>query len=260
MWEFSITMDSEKSKIAKYIYAKLKPSVEEIKGVITSFEEMGKINIVLACKKLEKTRLCYHVSEVICYVVSTVLKEEFLDKNLKFPQKDKLELYTFKKALVSFDRETDRFLINKYLVLEENLILESFFHFKLQPLKEKWQELVKIANDNSTYLLSDDSFLELLKFLIDNIEFASDELNVVFQQEKFFVFDSNFKQIGDENSVFDEFALVNKILELSPRKINWACDKKIPFIEKVFSKRLLFISENEFAKKDINNNWGLQTT
>jgi len=259
MWEYSITMDSDKARIAKYIYTRLKPDVESVKGVITSYEEMGKINIVLACKKLEKNRLSYHISELISYVVSTFLKEEFLDKNLKFPQKDKLELFTFKKALVSFDRETDRFLINKYLVLEENLILESFFHFKLQPLKEKWQELVKIANDNSTYMLSDDSFLELLKFLIDNIEIASDELNVVFQQEKIMIFDSDFKQIGDAKAEIDEFALVNKILELSPRKINWVSDKKIPFIEKVFSKRLLYVSENDFNKKDIKN-WGLQNT
>lgn len=259
MWEYSITMDSDKAKIAKHIFNNLKPFVDMVEGVITSYEEMGKINIVLACKKLEKNRLSYHITEIISYVISTFLKEDFLDKSLKFPQKDKLELYTFKKALVSFDRETDRFLINKYLVLEENLILESFFHFKLQPLKEKWQELVKIANDNSTYLLSDDSFLELLKFLIDNIEIASDELNVVIQQEKIFIFDSNFHQIGDPKINVDEFGLVNKILELSPRKINWVCDKNVPFIEKVFSKRLLYVSENEFAKKDIKN-WGLQNS
>jgi len=195
MWEFSVSMDSEKVNVAKYIYDTLKTTVEDAKGVITSYEQMGKINIVFACEEFEKTRLTYHISDTIAYVICTFLKEEFLIKNLKFPQKEKLEVYTFRKALVSFDRETDRFLVNKYINLEDTLFLESFFHFKLQSLKEKWNELVKIANDNSTYLLSDDSFLELLKFLIDNIEIASDEINVILQKEKIIVLDSEYNNV-----------------------------------------------------------------
>lgn len=259
MWEFSIKMDSAKTGIAKFLYRSLAGIITEVEGVITSYEEEGKISIVLACKEIEKSRLQYHISDCISKVICIYMKEDFLEKRLKIPQKPELEIYTFKKALVSFDRETDRFLINKYLNLDKNIVIESFFHFKLQPLKEKWSELIKIANDNSTYLLSDDSFVELLKFLVDNIEIASDELNIEIEDEKIKILNSNYNSIL-EDKLLTEFDIVEQILSLSPRKINWLSDKKIPFIEKVFSKRLLYVSENDFSKKDFNKNWGLQNT
>ena len=109
----------------------------------------------------------------VVFSICTFFKEEYLTKKLKTPNKSSIENYTFKKALVNFDRETDRFIIGKQLILEQNLNLDSFFHFKIKNLKEKWDELVNIANDNSTYFLAEDSFLELLKFLIDNIEYES---------------------------------------------------------------------------------------
>lgn len=259
MWEFSIKLDSAKSSIAKFLYRSLADVIKEVEGVLTSYEEEGKINIVLACKEIEKSRLQYHIADCISKVICVFIKEEFLEKRLKIPQKPDLEIFTFKKALVCFDRETDRFLINKYLNLDKNIVLESFFHFKLQPLKEKWTELIKIANDNSTYLLSEDSFVELLKFLVDNIEIASDELNIEIENEKIKILNSSYNNIL-EDKLLTEFDVVEQILSLSPRKINWICDKKIPFIEKVFSKRLLYISESDFSKKDFNKNWGLQNT
>ncbi|MDD3397279.1 MAG: sporulation protein YtxC [Clostridia bacterium] len=247
MWEFSVGMDSDKVEMAKYIYNNLKERVEEVSGIITSYEQTGKILIVIACENCEKNRLCYHISDVLTYSICTFVKEEFLDKNLKLPIKPELELYTFKKALVSFDRETDRFLINRQLILEDSLYIEPFFYFKLQSVKEKWQELLKIANDNSTYLLSNDAFLELLKFLIDNIEISFDEVNVVFKDEQIIILGNDFEALPNSNSEsLDECGLVSKLLELSPRKINWYSKTRHDFLEKIFEKRILLMQDSSF--------------
>lgn len=247
MWEFSIGMDSDKVEMAKYIYNNLKERVEEVSGIITSYEQTGKIIIVIACENYEKNRLCYHISDVLTYAICTFIKEEFLEKNLKLPKKTELELFTFKKALVSFDRETDRFLINRQILLEESLYIEPFFYFKLQSVKEKWEELLKIANDNSTYLLSNDAFLELLKFLIDNIEISYDEINVIFKDDQIFLLGNDFESLPNLNSeIIDECTLVSKLLELSPRKINWYSKKRHEFLEKIFEKRLLLMQDSSY--------------
>lgn len=247
MWEFSIQMDSAKRDMAEFIYSSLKIFIDDFEGVITSFEQGGKISIVIACPKIEKSRLQYHVSDCISKAICIYLKSYFLEQKLKIPQKSDIEIYTFKKALVSFDRETDRFLINKYIVLDKNLVIESFFHFKLQPLKEKWEELVRIANDNSTYLLSDDSFVELLKFLVDNIEFSIDEIGVCFSQNKIDIVDFKGNKIVEN---VNEFSLVDNFLLMSPRKINWDLSKKLPFIEKVFEKRIVYVREDKFKPQN----------
>ncbi|MDD4685986.1 MAG: hypothetical protein PHI76_01705 [Clostridia bacterium] len=245
MWEFSVGMDSDKVDMAKYIYNNLKERVEEVAGIITSYEQADKINIIIACENCEKDRLCYHISDTLTYAICTFIKDDFLSKNLKLPKKSKLKMFTFKKALVSFDRETDRFLINRQLVLEESLYIEPFFYFKLQSLKEKWQELLKIANDNSTYLLSNDAFLELLSFLIDNIEISFDEVNVIFQDDRILLLNNDFKAIQHVDSVLkNECELVSKLLDLSPRKINWYAKTRRSFLEKVFEKRITLMQED----------------
>lgn len=245
MWEFSIGMDNDKIEMAKYIYKNLKERVEEISGIITSYEQTGKIIIVIACENCEKNRLCYHISDVITFAICTFIKQDFLDKNLKLPKKSDLEIFTFKKALVSFDRETDRFLINRQLILDNSLYIEPFFYFKLQSVKEKWEELLKIANDNSTYLLSNDAFLELLRFLIDNIEISYDEVNVVFKEKQIFLLGNNFEILADlKNETPDKCKLVSKLLELSPRKINWYSKTRQDFLEKIFEKRIFLMQDS----------------
>lgn len=114
----------------------------------------------------------------------------------------------------------------------------------MQSLKEKWQELLKIANDNSTYLLSNDAFLELLRFLIDNIEISFDEVNVIFQDDRILLLNNDFKAIQYIDSVLkNECELVAKLLELSPRKINWYTKTRRGFLEKIFKKRINLVQE-----------------
>ncbi|MBR2220904.1 MAG: hypothetical protein IJ975_02050 [Clostridia bacterium] len=237
MWEFSINLGTENSAVAKYIFNSLAKVVEDLGGVITSYEQSGKISIILACPRDDKPRLEYHIGNVVAQVISVFFKERFLERRLRLPKKSEIELFTFKKALISFDRETDRFLINKFLSFGQNLELESFFHFRLRALQEKWTELVGIANENSTYLLGEDSFVELLKFLVDNIEVAGDEMVVEIKHGHIDIFDTNGHILNGDIS---KFALVEKILEDSPRKICWISDQPDLFLEKVFAKRIVY--------------------
>ena len=250
MWEFSIIASSQNVEMSRFIYQQLKPRVQDVKGVMTCYEKLDTIKILLACPKHESVRIKYFVADVLSEAISTFTKEEFLQKSLKFPQKTPLEIETFRSALVCFDRETDRYLINKCQDLSgESVVIESFFHFKLQALKEKWNELIKIANDNTTYLLNGDSFIELLRFLIENIEIGCDEVNVVCQDGKYHVLSQDFEKISQiEDECCDEINLVRKLLKLSPRKINWYSQEHHEFLERVFSKRIYFIRSEEKFK------------
>lgn len=241
MWEFSIETKGENADLAQYLFKTLQSKVKEVSGVITSYELNSMIFIVLACPEVEKVRLKYIISNAISYGICTYFKEDFLQKYLKIPQKNNLEEFTFRKALVYFDKETDKFLVSKHLKLDKNIVLESFFYFKLAPLREKWKELVGIANENGSYLISDDSFIELLRFLIDNIEFLSDEIIVQIQNAKIRVLDTDFNDILESDNL-SEFDLVEYLFKASPRKISWCSDKKLLFLEKIFAKRIDYVS------------------
>ena len=148
---------------------------------------------------------------------------------------DKMGMLAFKKALLNFDKETDKFIIRKNLELGSNLFLESFFHFKLKSLQEKWAELVSLSNDNREYLISSDSFIDLLKFLVDNLDICEDEISIVKENEGYKIFINDSKQY--QNKVFNEESVVSSVIDLSPQKINLyfnESSKAINLLEKIF--------------------------
>ena len=145
-----------------------------------------------------------------------------------------------KKALINFDKETDFYLISKNLNLQKNLYLDSFYFFKLRSLREKWSELVTLANENSDYLVSSDAFFDLLKFLIDNLEIGEDEINV-FEDEKGFSISLGRDAQDMQCSDLSREGLVSSLIELCPKKINLFCkndEGTAGFLSKIFEERV----------------------
>ncbi len=241
MWEFSIMLQSRHNKVAKFLFNGLKKYVEEVGGVITSFDQAGIIHIVIACDEVEKSRLFYYVKSYIVEAICSYFKIEFLRKNLKIQLKNKVSISAFEKALQYFDKETDRYLVEKYLCFNKNIFLESFFEFKLKVLKSKWLELTKIANENSSYLLTEDTFIELLKFLIDNLEIGYDTINIISDVDGYKLFDENFKEIDKFGEGGDGIWLIENLIALSPRKINVYTDienDELNLINNIYSSRI----------------------
>ena len=243
MWEFSVIMGAEKGAVAKYIHKNLKRAAEEIHGVITSFEELGSIHIVFACEEYDKGRIQFLLGHLISYVICKYFKEEYLNEKLALPLANDIKLTAFKNALLSFDKETDSFIVTKNLSFEKSIYLESFYEFKLSSLKNKWSELVALANDNRAYLINHESFFELLRFLIDNLEVREGEINVMEDEEGYRILNDEFEELEElyESGPTEE-QLIACLIELCPRKINMYTSggEAIDLLSKIFDKRISF--------------------
>ncbi len=240
MWELSISVDSKNFEVAKFVYQTLKAQTAEFGSVVTCYEEYEKIYVLLACPEEEQARVSNLVERCIIKVICNFYKEKFLTENLRLPSHDNITVMAFKKALLNFDKETDFFLIRKNLNLQKNLYLDSFYSFKLRALREKWTELVTLANENSDYLVSSDAFFDLLKFLIDNLEIGEEEINV-FEDENGY---SIKLQTGEDDlgcGKLSREGLVSSLIELCPKKINLFCrsdDNTAGFLSKIFEERV----------------------
>src|SRR5699024_9332215 len=113
------------------------------------------------------------------------------------------------KALINFDKETDYFLISKALNFNEFLYLESFYQFKLIKLRDKWSELIRLANENRDYLVSSDAFFDLLKFLIDNLDICKDEIDVVEEGDGYHIYEE-----GEKSMPMNSSALISSLIDL----------------------------------------------
>ena len=187
----------------------------------------------------------------IIKVICNFYKEEYLDKNLHIPSHEKMSLTAFKKALINFDKETDFYIISKNLHLDKTLFLDAFYDFRLSALRDKWNELVMLANDNSDYLIGDEAFFDLLKFLIDNLEIGENEISV-FEKENGYTI-----KLPDRSDMFCESltneGLISTLIELSPKKINLYCDREdatANFLSKIFEKRINVCYNKNIEKVD----------
>jgi hypothetical protein len=270
MFEFSIVLNDDKVEEARHICKELKKNTQEFGAIITSYSENEKLYIIIACEQLEKSRMEFFICDAIAETISIFYKLEYIEKNLKLHIKEKVYLDAFEKALIAFDRETDKYLILHSLKIDKNIFIDSFYNFKLRQLRAKWQELIKLANENASYLLCNDTFIELLKFLIDNIEISTGLINVVKKEENFLLCDEKFnlidleteglcslKRIEEGNSEID---LITSLIALSPRKINIYCsqyenDSTLTLISQIFGTRVAILPNlNADLQQHVNFN------
>ena len=233
MWEFCLS--TYKLEVARSVFQAMKEELGDYQTVLTCYEKYGIFNIMFACPLEEKNRLSTLLEQNIIKVICSYYKENFLKDNLCLPSHEKISLMAFKKALMNFDRETDLYIISKNLELKSTLNLDSFYEFKLKALRDKWGELVLLANENSEYLIGDEAFYDLLKFLVDNLEIRENEISVFEKENGYSIMaDECFESLNNE-------ALVSTLIELSPKKINFYCDKEdatVNFLTKIFSERI----------------------
>lgn len=252
MWELSISVNSKNVEIAKFIYQTLKAQTAEFGAVVTCYEEFENIYILIGCPVNEKARIKSIIERCVIKVICNFYKDRFLTENLRLPLHEKMSLMAFKKALINFDKETDFYIISKNLVLEKNLHLDSFYFFKLKALREKWAELISLANENSDYLVSNEAFFDLLKFLIDNLEVCEEEINVFEDDNGYFITPQNSQDDCSYESLSKE-GLVSSLIELCPKKINLFCrsdDNTAGFLSKIFEERVNVCYNKNMQKID----------
>ena len=252
MWELSISVSSKNVEIAKFIYQTLKAQTAEFGAVVTCYEEFDNFYILIGCPENEKTRIRAIIERCVIKVVSNFYKDRFLTENLRLPLHEKMSLMAFKKALINFDKETDFYIISKNLFLDKNLHLDSFYFFKLKALREKWAELISLANENSDYLVSNEAFFDLLKFLIDNLEVCEEEINVFEDDNGYFITPQNSQDDCAYESLSKE-GLVSSLIELCPKKINLFCrsdDNTAGFLSRIFEERVNVCYNKNMQKID----------
>ena len=236
MWERNIEVKN--GKVAEYIYSRIKKELEEV-CVITLNKNSSYYQIAFACEDYDQARVKLFLNEIIIDTICTFYKNEFLESRLNLPVKEGIYVKALKKALLSFDKETDAYIIAKNLNFDKNLNIDGFYYFNLKSLREKWEELASIANDNGYFLMSDENFIDLLKFLVDNLEITHETVNVYCDEDQVKIYDdmNNYEiKEGDD--------LLTTLIGLSPKRINFFGDNKSEkylIISQVFEKRLNFL-------------------
>ena len=108
-------------------------------------------------------------------IIITDCKSFYINERIKLPIGDTVLRHAFTCALLTFDRDTDKIIAKTLINLTPKFNLDSFFEFRLDVLKSRWDEVCLLANENIHFLVCRKTFMELLQFLISNIDCTMDE-------------------------------------------------------------------------------------
>ena len=249
MWEFCINLSDKNISASKKIYLALKGFCRDFNGIVTTYERCGKISILVSCEKCDEMRIKHYIEQLISEVICVDFKLQYLKENLELPNLDSVSKNAFMQALLSFDKESDKYIIEEQLNLESSIDIEALYFFKLTNLREKWKELVGIANDNKTYLSSNDTLVELLKFLVDNLELKCEAINLMQKDNKLLFYDTNFNLLG-QNDISEkdiDSTIISSLIELAPKCVNIYCatsfnSNLVTLLKQIFDKRINFLN------------------
>ncbi|MBQ7884471.1 MAG: hypothetical protein IJ318_00035 [Clostridia bacterium] len=257
MWEFCVNLSDKNILASKKIYLALKDFCKVYNGLVTTYERCGNISVLVSAEKCDENRFKHFLANLISEIICEDFKLKYLEENLILPNLDEISKNAFMQALVSFDKETDKYIVQKFLELNHSLDIEAFYFFKLSALREKWKELVKIANDNKAYLSSNETLVELLRFLVDNLELKNETVNLVQKEEKICFYDVNFNLLK-ENSINDkdiDSTIISNLIAFAPKYVNIYCGDSfnsnlVRLLKQIFDKRINFLNvDNILLKK-----------
>jgi len=256
MWEFCVNLSDKNINIAKKFYTKLKDICKDFNGIVTTYERCGKISILISAEKCDESRIKHFLKNEISSIICQDFKLLFLEENLSLPNLDKISKDAFLQALLSFDEESDKYYIQNCLELDNSIDIEAFYYFKLQSLKDKWKELVQIANDNKTYLSSNETLIELLKFLVDNLEIKTEIVNILKENDRICLYDNNFKILKQNNATEKDIdsTIISNLISFSPKLVNIynkTCfnENLINLLKQIFDSRINFVNMEDSLDK-----------
>ncbi|MCK9574936.1 MAG: sporulation protein YtxC [Clostridia bacterium] len=241
MWELTIEAESGDTECLEFLQHKLTAHFKDINGVFAHYAEADKYYILLACKREYKVSTKKLVDSTIADFLINFYKRTYFIKNLTLPIPNEIDMQAFIKALTTFDSTADKDFILSKLKYKNKLIIKSFYEFRLYELKTRWDELCGLANSNSYYLLNKDTFNELLRFLISNLESKYGEVHILYDEQGYTICDYYLKQLKNDfaepTSGQNDILLLTALIEIAPQKIVLHCDvnQNIQILKEIYN-------------------------
>ncbi|MDR3021946.1 MAG: hypothetical protein LBU60_04675 [Clostridiales bacterium] len=163
---------------------KLVAAVASCGGVYAGDTKYDRVYFNFACKLSSSCELKKAIKDYMSELYLTKAKKEYMRKNIKI----KVEIFDILLSiLVGFDRESEKELLDKILVIEDDFSIDGYFNFRLTELKTRWDEICSLARENAFFLSNRETMYELLRFLMSTIKPQVERITVKQKEDRFVV-------------------------------------------------------------------------
>lgn len=227
MFELTLSITIDKQKYLIDLQKKLLEEIKDDSFLAVCHNDNGRTFLAVASNESKKEYLKAKILNGILEIIINEYKYNFFKENL-MAVADNLILLPFLKAISIFDADSDYEIIKNEIDLRNEVLIDSFFYFKLQSLKQKWEKTAAVIIKNGI-IQSNTSMIQIIKYLADSSEnfilVASIKIDDKKIQLKNYKTTKTFKTDDDGVSKF-----LTELISLNPLKINLT--KNIDFCQK----------------------------
>lgn len=249
MWEIMLACKNHNKRIINYVFKMMKNYVQDKSCVLNTYEENDNCFILFACAIGKKDYYKEMIKLCITDYIINVYKYEYLIKNITNFLNDEVAFKSFIKLLSLYDKQTDEFALKKSIILTKCFYIDSFINFRLKPLIKRWEELCVLAKENFSVFFSNESFIEIMRFLVATMEENCEKIKILINNGKYSIYNTNnMSECGQKiEEATTPFALISAVLRICPKNIDVFLTKEdsaISFLKSVYNNRLNIIKQS----------------
>ncbi|MFA5449604.1 MAG: hypothetical protein WC292_04115 [Clostridia bacterium] len=159
MTAIRLTLARGEERIENYILSRLE-TCNETSVKITRHKKFIFIDISA------KNDIFAEVRDIISSVILVFYKYDYLKENITAIDEYKMEHYALMGALLNFDEEQEKFIVEKGLENRADYSINSIFEFRCSRLKESWKNIALLANRLLSQCDGEEDIYDLVFFLI----------------------------------------------------------------------------------------------
>ena len=213
MYQITFGTDISRNSWIESLSSIVEDTVKNNGGLMVINKGNGRSNLSVALSKTNKGIKSVLKENVINMYLTTV-KEEYLYQRIKNYASNEFLMRIYIKILQAFNTTEESNILFENVELFPNTALDGVYDFKLNPLKEKWNELVGLSIDNKDLLQEDASFSMLLKYMLSCLPSKTESVSIDYFNDKFLIKSSNNEKIAKS---IEEVMFI--LIELAPNKI-----------------------------------------
>lgn len=236
MYETTIYVEARNKHFLNYIKDTVGNKVKDINGVLATLDKEKMSYLSIACDEMYMKPLKDDLLCLVGNVFSLGYKNQYFREKLHIDSDSDLLTDSLINTMCIFDSNLDKKAVTKSLTKcgFDVLGLDGYYNFRLNELKEKWNEIIDLSNANDIILTQERTMREFLKFLIDAIPIQSKMMTVILCE------DGNFELMDDNKRMA-------KLPKVVPMK---SIDEEIIYHLICFKPmKVLFIGKNTLSEQ-----------
>ncbi len=150
----------------------------------------------------------YKLLDCIVNQIITSIKTEYIKSRIQI--KDE----TLIRVLLNYDKKTDLIIASSLIEITPIMRLDAILDFRLSSIKKRWDEIIALVNTNYPKLINKEILNELLRYLIQNMDFKTNEAHIMRDGKVIKILNENLEPFN-----YTDNNLINVLIDVAPRQI-----------------------------------------